>query len=70
LQCRSCDYSSESSKRIIDLNLHRENVTTIQGVLESFTMVENIDEARCSSCNQKEVMEKWYMLHKVPSVAV
>jgi hypothetical protein len=31
LQCRNCGYSSKSSERIIALNLHIKNMTTIQG---------------------------------------
>jgi ubiquitin C-terminal hydrolase len=58
-----------SSERIIELSLHEENVTTIWSVLESFTMIENINGARCSSCSQKEVMKKWYILYKKPSIA-
>jgi hypothetical protein len=44
----------------MDLSLSIDNVSAILSALESFTMVEKIDEARCSSCNKKEIMKKRY----------
>ncbi|MCH91249.1 ubiquitin carboxyl-terminal hydrolase 20-like, partial [Trifolium medium] len=46
LRCCRCGYSSESFERVINFSIHMENLSTIQSVLESFTVVEKIDEAR------------------------
>ncbi|CAK8540369.1 unnamed protein product [Lathyrus sativus] len=70
LRCCTCGRSSDTNEPLIDLSLEIENVDSLSSALESFTMVENIDEKlKCESCNEEVSMEKQLMLNQTPSIA-
>ncbi|CAL5188496.1 unnamed protein product [Lathyrus oleraceus] len=70
LRCCTCGRSSDTKEPLIDLSLEIENVDSLSNALESFTMVENIDEKlKCEGCNEEVSMEKQLMLNQTPSIA-
>ena len=69
LRCSNCGHSSDTYEPLIDLSLEIEDVITIQRALESFTMVEKIDEkVTCDSCGEDVFMEKQFMLNQPPQI--
>ncbi|KAL5099964.1 hypothetical protein RYX36_004291 [Vicia faba] len=70
LRCCTCGRSSDTNEPLIDLSLEIENVDSLSSALESFTMLENIDEKlKCEGCNEEVSMEKQLMLNQTPSIA-
>ncbi|KAI5438053.1 hypothetical protein KIW84_023969 [Lathyrus oleraceus] len=70
LRCCTCGHSSDTKEPLIDLSLEIENVDSLSSALESFTMVENIDEKlKCEGCNEEVSMEKQLVLNQTPSIA-
>lgn len=70
LRCCTCGHSSDTKEPLIDLSLEIENIDSLSSALESFTMVENIDEKlKCEGCNEEVSMEKQLVLNQTPSIA-
>lgn len=70
LRCCNCGHCSDTYEPIIDISLEIENVNSLKDALESFTMVEKIDEKlTCASCREIVSMEKQLLLYQTPTIA-
>ncbi|KAF9689668.1 hypothetical protein SADUNF_Sadunf01G0116100 [Salix dunnii] len=73
LRCCNCGHCSDKYEPLIDLSLEIEDADSLQSALESFTMVEKIEDSEtkftCESCKEEVSREKQLMLDQAPSVA-
>ncbi|KAJ6712066.1 UBIQUITIN CARBOXYL-TERMINAL HYDROLASE 20 [Salix purpurea] len=73
LRCCNCGHCSDKYEPLIDLSLEIEDADSLQSALESFTMVEKIEDSEtkftCERCKEEVSREKQLMLDQAPSVA-